>query len=74
MGTGGGLMQNYAIAIGSVTIVSALQGVQFVFVLILSVIFSVYFPKVIKETITIPILLQKLFAIILISLGLYLLK
>lgn len=73
-GSAGSWLQNYAIAIGSVVIVNALQGVQFVFILLLSVITSRFYPKIIKEDISGPILAQKIFAIILISTGLILIS
>ncbi len=68
-----GLLQNYAISIGSVTIVNALQGVQFTFLLAMTVILSTYFPNVLKEKITGTILIQKFIAIILITSGLVML-
>ncbi len=68
----GNFLQNYAIAIGSVVIVNALQGVQFVFILVMSIVLSKFFPKVLKEQISAPILVQKIFAIVLITIGLVL--
>ncbi len=70
----GSLLQNYAIALGSVVIVNALQGVQFIFVLLLSVVFSQFYPKILKEDITKSILVQKIAAIILVTAGLVLLN
>ncbi|MDP3993721.1 MAG: EamA family transporter [Candidatus Doudnabacteria bacterium] len=66
-----GLMQNYAISLGSVIIVNALQGVQYAFLLLLTIFFSEYYPNILKERITKLILAQKILAIVLISLGLY---
>lgn len=73
--TGGlaGLLQNYAIAIGSVTIVNAMQGTQYALLLLLTVILSLYHPKILKEKISTGILAQKVFAIVLITTGLILL-
>ena len=68
-----GLLQNYAISIGSVVIVNALQGFQFAFILILTSWLSIYFPRVLKETMTKKILMLKIAAIILIASGLLLL-
>jgi drug/metabolite transporter (DMT)-like permease len=68
------VLQNYAISLGSVIIINALQGVQFVFLLLLTVVLSRYFPKVLKEDISKGILVQKALAIILISAGLGLLS
>ncbi|OGE73682.1 MAG: hypothetical protein A3I07_01690 [Candidatus Doudnabacteria bacterium RIFCSPLOWO2_02_FULL_42_9] len=72
-GTVGGFLQNYAVSLGSVSVVNALQGLQFVFLLILTSFFSLYFPKVLKEKISSEIITLKLIAIGTISCGLYLL-
>lgn len=68
-----GLLQNYAISIGSVTIVNALQGTQHAILLLLTLFLSKYFPKILKEKATKLILLQKSAAIALIAAGLILL-
>ncbi len=70
-GSLGSLLQNYAISIGSVVIVNALQGVQFAFLLILSVFLSEFYPHIIKEEINRSILIQKIAGIVLISVGLW---
>lgn len=68
-----GFLQNYAISLGSVTIVNAMQGTQYALLLIGTLFLSKYFPKVLKEKVTRVILFQKVFAIILISAGLIML-
>ena len=68
-----GFLQNYAISIGSVILVNAMQGTQYVFLLLITIFLSKYFPKILKEKITPGILAQKIAAIVLISYGLYLL-
>lgn len=73
-GGAAGLLQNYAIAIGSVTIVNAMQGTQYAFLLLLTVFLSKYYPQILKERVTRGTLIQKISAIILLSLGLILLK
>lgn len=65
-----GFLQNYAISLGSVTIVNAMQGTQYALLLIGTIFLSRYYPKILKEKITLNILLQKIFAILLISIGL----
>ncbi len=70
-GSMGSLLQNYAISIGSVVIVNALQGVQFAFLLILSIFLSEFYPNIIKEDINRRILIQKITGIVLISIGLW---
>lgn len=65
-----GFLQNYAISLGSVTIVNAMQGTQYALVLIGTIILSKYFPQILKEKVTRQILAQKILAIILITTGL----
>ncbi|OGE75130.1 MAG: hypothetical protein A3K06_02995 [Candidatus Doudnabacteria bacterium RIFCSPHIGHO2_01_52_17] len=68
-----GLSQNYAIAMGSVIIVNALQGTQYAILLLMTATLSKYFPKVLKERFSAIILTQKISAIALITVGLVLL-
>jgi drug/metabolite transporter (DMT)-like permease len=72
-GTVGGYLQKYAVFLGSVSVVNALQGMQFVFLLIFTTVFSVYYPKVLKERINKETVAIKLTAIVFISCGLFLL-
>jgi hypothetical protein len=72
-GSIGGFLQNYAVSLGSVSVVNALQGLQFVFLLILTSLVSIYYPKVLKENITANTITLKLCAIGVISCGLFLL-
>lgn len=68
-----GFLQNYAISLGSVTIVNAMQGTQYALLLVGTIVLSKYFPKILREEVTRTIVLQKLFAIAMISAGLILL-
>lgn len=61
---------NYAIKINSVSLTNALQGLQYVFLLIMVIILSKKFPHVLEEKMTSKTLIQKISAILLISLGL----
>ncbi len=61
----------YAISIASVTLVQALQGTQYVFVFLMVLITTFYFPKFLKEKISPSIIVQKTVAILLIVLGIY---
>jgi len=70
-GTIGGFLQNFAVSLGSVSVVNALQGTQFVFLLGLTSFLSIYFPKVLKERINAQTIVLKLSAIALISCGLF---
>jgi len=65
------VLVNYAIFLGSVTLVNALQGVQYVFVLILSILVVSIWPKALKEKIERKTLLIKVVAILLIFVGLF---
>jgi len=64
------ILLNYAIFLGSVTLVNSLQGIQYVFLLILALFLSKKFPQIIKEQISQGAVLQKVIAIIFIGLGL----
>lgn len=67
----GSFLQSYAIALGSVALVSALQGVQYAFLLVIGGLITVLYPKIIKENIAKSVIIQKIIAIILITIGLY---
>jgi len=56
----------------SVTIVNALVSIEYVFIFMLSVIFSVWVPEIMKEKKDIKTVLQKITAIAIITLGLVL--
>jgi len=71
LGSTGFILQNYAIFLGSVALVNALQGVQYAFLLIISAILAVLSPKLLKETFSWRIIFQKLVAIVIIGFGLY---
>lgn len=69
-GSVSGFLQNFAISLGSVTIVNAMQGTQYALLLIGTVWLSRYYPKILKEKVTRAILMQKALAIVLIACGL----
>lgn len=66
-GLSGFLLLNYAVASGSVTLTNALQGVQYAFLLIITVIISKFFPKVLNEKYSAKIIFQKFVGILFIS-------
>jgi hypothetical protein len=74
LGAVAGFLQNYAIAIGSVIIVNALQGFQFAFLLILTSALSIYYPRILRENLSGPILALKIIAIFLITGGIILIS
>ncbi len=65
------ILQNYAVSLGSVALITSLQGIQYAILLILGVLVTIFYPKAIKENITKNIIMQKIIAIVLISIGLY---
>lgn len=68
----GFLGQNYAIKLGgSLSLIAALQGAQYVFILVLAAIVSWRFPKLFKEQVSTNIIIQKVIALVLIMIGLY---
>lgn len=71
LGSTGFILQNYAIFLGSVAIVNALQGVQYAFLLVLSSVLAVFSPRLLKETFSWRIFFQKSLAVVVIAMGLY---
>jgi len=67
----GFILQNYAIFLGSVVLVNALQGVQYAFLLVISTFLAIMAPKLLKENFSVRILIQKIVAVISIVIGLY---
>jgi len=72
VGSLGFAMQNYAISLGSVVLVNALQGTQYAFLLIISAVLALLAPKLLKESFSGRILIQKIAAVVVIAIGLYL--
>ena len=62
--------QNYAIFLGPVAIITALQGVQYAIMMFFSFFLGMFF-KEYKEKFSWKSLIQKSFALVFISLGLY---
>ncbi|MFA5886846.1 MAG: DMT family transporter [Patescibacteria group bacterium] len=71
LGSLGFLLQNYAIFLGSVALVNALQGAQYAFLLIIGTGLALLSPKLLKETFSWPVFFKKLSAVVIIGLGLY---
>ncbi len=68
------ILVNYAIAISdSVALVNALRGIEYVFLLIFVIALSKKFPHFLKEKTSLQILIQKITAIALIIVGLFIL-
>lgn len=73
LGTAMFILQNYAIDLGSVTVVNALQGTQYLFVLIVAILLSKQLPKLYHEETHRVALAQKGLGILCVSVGLALL-
>lgn len=65
----GSIMLNYAIALGSVTIVNALVSIEYVFILLLGLVLSVRYPSIFQEKWSLGHLVQKIAAIAVITVG-----
>jgi drug/metabolite transporter (DMT)-like permease len=63
------VLQSYATSLGNVAVVQSLQGVQFAAVFLIAVVASIFMPKFLKEFTRPRILLEKAFAILLVSAG-----
>ena len=75
-GAGANILQNWAIFLAPliyVPIINALAGVQYVFIFTFAILFSLKFPKMLKEEVSKEIIFQKITAILLIGTGLVLL-
>ncbi len=70
----GSILTNYAIALGSVTIVNAMVSVEYVFILIFGLSLSFKFPKIFQEKEDFLGIFQKIISIIIISAGIVLLS
>lgn len=67
------VLQNYAIFLGSVVLVNALQSTQYLFLLALAAFLSMKLPKTFKESLNKAAIAQKIISIIIIGIGLVIL-
>lgn len=70
------IFQSWAIVlvpVGYLAIVNALKGVQYVFLFMLTTVFSFSLPRYLKESLSKKILIQKLIAVLIICVGLFIL-
>lgn len=73
LGASSAILQNFAIALvpfGFLPFVSALEGIKYLFVLILAILLSLKFPQLLKEEISKKVVFQKIFAVLLFGAGL----
>ncbi|MBU1178751.1 beta-galactosidase [Patescibacteria group bacterium] len=73
LSAGAFILLNYAIMLGPVSMVNALQGAQYAFIFLLALILSHSHPYIIKESFSKKVFIQKLFGIILVSFGIFIL-
>lgn len=71
MGAVGGILQNYAVSLGSVSLVASLQGMQYALLLILVTIVTFFYPRILKEEYSKKAVIKKIISIVFIGLGLY---
>ncbi len=72
LGGGGSLLLNFAIFLGSVTIVNALVSMEYIFIFILGIFFSGWASDVFREKVDAKNTIQKISAIIIITAGIIL--
>lgn len=70
-GAVGFIFINYAISIASVSLVNALQGVQYALLLVMAIVGTLKFPDLLKESMTKQSLALKIVAVLIIGVGLY---
>jgi len=70
----GSILTKNAISLGSVTIVNALVSIEYVFILVIGLIFSVRFPRIFQERENLENIVQKVISILIISLGVFLIS
>lgn len=74
LGGTGSILTNYAIALGSVTIVNALVSVEYIFIFALGLLFSLWFPKIFQEKAEAWDVFQKVSSVIIITIGIVLIS
>ncbi|MFA6551698.1 MAG: EamA family transporter [Patescibacteria group bacterium] len=67
------ILINYAISLGNVALVNALQGAQYLFLIVIVLFLSKSYPDVLKEEMDKTVLTQKLIGVMMVGVGLYLL-
>lgn len=71
LGALGFVLLSYALTLTSATLVNALQSLQYVLLFIVTIMLSLIYPRIIKEDITSATITQKIFALILIAVGIF---
>lgn len=71
LAAGAFIMLNWAVSLGSVSLINSLQGVQYVFLILMVLFISKKYPKILTEELGGGVMLQKIIGILLIVTGLY---
>ena len=71
LGVAATVLLQYAISLGSVSLVNALAGVQYALLIIFSALISKFFPQIFREDFSAKQILQKGVAVIIIAIGLF---
>jgi hypothetical protein len=66
-------MLNWAISLGNVALINSLQGVQYVFLILIVFFLSTRYPKYLHEELGGGVLVQKVIGVSLVCTGLYML-
>jgi len=74
LGGAGSILTNYAISLGSVTIVNALVSTEYVFILLIGLALSFRFPKIFQEKENALDITQKVVSIFIITIGIILIS
>jgi len=69
----GYVLINYAIMLGPVSLVNSFSGIQYVFLFLMVVFLSKFYPKILKENLNKELVNQKIVSIFLISIGIFIL-
>jgi uncharacterized membrane protein len=72
LGGVGSILTKNAIALGSVTVVNALVSIEYVFILVMGLIFSIKFPRIFQEKENLENIIQKVISIVIITIGIVL--
>jgi drug/metabolite transporter (DMT)-like permease len=67
------IMLNWAISLGNVAMINALQGVQYLFLLFIVLFLSTKFPQIMREETGGGVMFQKIIGAVLVAIGLYML-
>lgn len=73
-GGAGFIFINYAVSLASVSLVNALQGIQYAFLLIMAFAGSIVYPKLLHESMSKKSLAVKSVAVVVIGIGLYMIS